>query len=226
MYDWVSYPITLLIESIYKQEMRSLCNRTTPYVPCHMRLELLASLERVLCFCHTGNTAVFATSLMHPLGLSKGALKDGFPMLLPLFEQRMIPLAMDHGFNIDPRKWPLKDGYPAIASKRAQVLTYSIKHFLVSSTSFIVTSTVRHMVYLSFSKCAAHTDYPVCAASIGHEMCRAYRLSDMRGTYRSRNVPRILTTRYARHLSGTKCAAHTDYPIFAASIGYDRCRAY
>src|SRR6266702_2325523 len=48
----------------------------------------------------------------------------------------------------------------------------------------------------------------------------------MRGTYRSRNVPRILTTRYARHLSGTKCAAHTDYPIFAAPIVPNRCREY
>src|SRR6266571_5945657 len=223
LYNWVSYPITLLIKSIYEHEIRNLRMNEVATMPCHMRIELLASLERLLCFCHTGNTAVFATSLMHPLGLSKGALKDGFPMLLPLFEQRMIPLAMDHGFNIDPRKWPLKDGYPAIASKRAQVLTYSIKHFLVSSTSFIVTSTVRHMVYLSFSKCAAHTDYPVCAASIGHEMCRAYRLSDMRGTYRSRNVPRILTICYARHLSFSKCAAHIDYPLCAAHFENDRC---
>ena len=98
-----------------------------------MRIELLASLEGLLCFCHTGNTAVFATSLMHPLGLSKGALKDGFPMLLPLFEQPTIHSAMGHGYKIDPHKWPLKDQYSAIASRRAQVLTYSIRHFLVSS---------------------------------------------------------------------------------------------
>lgn len=97
-----------------------------------MRLELLASLERVLCYCHTGNTAVLAKSLMHPLGLSKAALKDGFPMLLPLFEQPTIRDAMKHGFVIDPRRWPLKNGYPAIASKKAQVLTYSMQHFLVS----------------------------------------------------------------------------------------------
>ena len=97
-----------------------------------MRLELISSLERILCFCHTGNTAVFATSLMHPLGLSKGALKDGFPMLLPLFEQPTIALARGHGFAIDARKWPLKEGYPAVASKRAQILTYSVRHFLVS----------------------------------------------------------------------------------------------
>lgn len=129
MYNWVSYPITFLIEVIYKQERQSICEGK---LPCHMRLELIASLERILCFCHTGNTAVMATSLMRPLGLSKGALQDGFPMLLPLFAQPTINSAMLHSFNIDARKWPLKDGYPAIASKRAQVLTYSIKYFLVS----------------------------------------------------------------------------------------------
>src|SRR6266702_609790 len=133
LYNWVSYPITLLIKSIYEHEIRNLRMNEVATMPCHMRIELLASLERLLCFCHTGNTAVFATSLMHPLGLSKGALKDGFPMLLPLFEQPTIHSAMDHGHKINPCKWPLKDQYPAIASRRAQVLTYSIRHFLVSS---------------------------------------------------------------------------------------------
>ena len=101
---------------------------------CPLRLELLASLERVLCYCHTGNAAVLATSLMDPLGLSRGVLKDGFPCLLQLFTERSIQSALLHGLTIDPRRWPInvKDGYPAIASKRAQVLTYSVEHFLVS----------------------------------------------------------------------------------------------
>ncbi|KAH9018519.1 hypothetical protein EDB84DRAFT_1566372 [Lactarius hengduanensis] len=135
LYDWVAYPVTVLIDELYKHEMANL--RKDETVPCHMRLELLASLERVLCFCHTGNTAVFATSLMHRLGLSKGSIMDGFPMLLmPLFEQRTISSAMEHGFKIDARHWPLKDKYPAIASKRAQVLTYSIRHFHAYQATF------------------------------------------------------------------------------------------
>ncbi len=154
-----------------------------PYVLYYMQLELLVSLERVLCFCYTGNTAVFATSLMHPLGLSKGAFKDGFPMLLLLFEQYMISIAMDHGFKIDPCKWPLKDRYPAIASKRAQVLTYSIKHFLVSLTSFIVTSSVRHIVYLSFSKCATYMNYLLYMAPFILKMCCTYGLSIMHDAF-------------------------------------------
>jgi len=77
------------------------------------------------------NASVLATSLMHPLGLSRGVLKDGFPVLLDLFDQPSITTAIWHGFNINPSKWPLKDGYPTIASMKAQVITYSINHFLV-----------------------------------------------------------------------------------------------
>ena len=95
------------------------------------RVELLASLERLLCFCHTGSTAVFATSLMGPLCLSKSAVKDGFPMLQNVFYQLTILSAAKNGIQVDPRKWPLKDGYPAIASKKTQVLTYSLSHFMV-----------------------------------------------------------------------------------------------
>jgi hypothetical protein len=68
---------------------------------------------------------------MHPLGLSRAALADGFPMLLNPFKQPTIFLALQNGLRIDPSTWPLKDGYPAVASKKAQILTYSLNHFLV-----------------------------------------------------------------------------------------------
>ncbi|KAI9430768.1 hypothetical protein H4582DRAFT_2103578 [Lactarius indigo] len=126
LYDWVSYPITLLIKSIYDVERKRIRKGLTP---CHMHVELVAALERALCFCHTGNAAVLATSLMGPLGLSKGALKDGFPMLQDVFEHPTIGQAMEHGLVIAHRKWPLKNGYPAVASKKAQVLSYSMRHF-------------------------------------------------------------------------------------------------
>lgn len=128
LFDWVSYPIALLIERMYKQEIEKV---NSGKAPCHMCIELVACLERVLCFCHTGNTSVFATSLMDPLGLSKGAMKDGFPVLLNIFDRPLLN-ASKEGFCVDASKWPLKGHYPAVASKRAQVLTYSIKHYMVS----------------------------------------------------------------------------------------------
>jgi hypothetical protein len=100
--------------------------------PCPYRLELIASLERILCFCHTGSAKVFATSLMHPLSLSRGAIFDSFPMLHNIFEQPTILSTMNNSFRIDARKWPLTNSYPAIASKKAQIFSYSLSHFMVS----------------------------------------------------------------------------------------------
>jgi len=135
----VSYPITCLIQGLYQNEMALIKKNT---LPCPYRLELVAALERVLCYCHTGNTAVLATSLMNPLGLSRGIVKDGFPMLHKVFIQSQITSAMKRGFEVDARTWPLKDGYPAVASRRAQTLTYSLEHFMVSTT---VTTCGLHM---------------------------------------------------------------------------------
>ena len=129
LFDWVSYPVTLLIELLYKNEMKLI---REDIAPSFFHVELIAALERILCFCHTGNTAVLATSLMNPLGLSYGVLKDGFPMLLRIFSQSTVASAMKRGIEVIPRRWPMKDGYPAIASRRAQILTYSLAHFMVS----------------------------------------------------------------------------------------------
>ena len=130
----MAHPVSLLIRGIYDHETRNIASGTKP---SHTLVELLASLERALCFCHTGNTSVLAATLMHPLGLSKGIIEDGFPVLLRLFEKPTILSATKHGFKIDPQKWPLKDQYPAVASKRAQILTYSVAHFMVRFLHFL-----------------------------------------------------------------------------------------
>jgi len=68
---------------------------------------------------------------MHPLGLSRGVLKDGFPTLLRLF-QKPIEKAVAHGLTIDPKAWPQKDGYPIAPSQKAQIYSYSSGFFLIS----------------------------------------------------------------------------------------------
>ena len=139
LYDWVTYPVTLLIEKLFNSGMKAIQKKVKP---CPFQLELIASLKRVLCFCHTGSTAVFAMSLMNGLGLSKGAVVNGFPMLHHIFEQPTILSALNHGLRVDPRRWPLKDRYPAIASKRAQVLTYSLSHFMVRTFASVTSSVI------------------------------------------------------------------------------------
>lgn len=143
MYDWVSYPITLLIENIFDLERENIKNKVAP---CPFRLELLACLERLLCFCHTGNTKAFATSAMGPLNLSRSAVADSFPIMSKGFKQGNITLAMRHGLEIDPWKWPTtKNRYPAITSKRSQVLTYSEQHFMVCKTLLFCISQEVHL---------------------------------------------------------------------------------
>ncbi|KAH8977123.1 hypothetical protein EDB86DRAFT_3093129 [Lactarius hatsudake] len=132
LFKWVSSPITTLIETIYEQEMRKITDDMDDQEPNQLKLELLAALERTLCYCHTGNAACLATTLMRPLGLSRGLIKDGFPMLMPVFKETNILEAMKRGFQVDDRKWPMKDGYPAIASRKAQEVTYSAQHFHAS----------------------------------------------------------------------------------------------
>ncbi|KAH9028272.1 hypothetical protein EDB85DRAFT_2147990 [Lactarius pseudohatsudake] len=129
LFEWVSYPVTTLIETIYEQEMGKIQEDTEDEEPNQLKLELLAALERTLCYCHTGNAACLATTLMRPLGLSRGLIKDGFPMLKNVFKEKNILEAMKRGLQVDDRKWPLKDGYPAIASRKAQEVTYSVQHF-------------------------------------------------------------------------------------------------
>ncbi|KAH8982112.1 hypothetical protein EDB86DRAFT_3086416 [Lactarius hatsudake] len=127
LFKWVSSPITSLIETIYEQEM--IPEDKEDEELNQLKLELLAALERTLCYCHTGNAACLATTLMKPLGLSQGLIKDGFLMLFPVFKEKNILEAMKRGFQVDERKWPLKNRHPAIASRKAQEVTYSVQHF-------------------------------------------------------------------------------------------------
>src|SRR5882757_3681087 len=119
------------MKNLYKLQMKEIDRKVLPSI---YHVELIACLERLLCFCHTGSTTVFVSSLMGPLGLSRSALMDGFPMLdVSIFAQTTLLSAMNLEFEIVPRRWPNVDGHPAMASKAAQVFSYSLSHFMVSN---------------------------------------------------------------------------------------------
>src|ERR1700761_2591284 len=198
LFDWVSYPITLLIKMLYQQERNKPRNQE---LACPMCLELVACLERVLCFCHTGNTSVFATSLMDPLGLSRGAIKDGFPVLLNIFDKDLVTASRE-GFCIDANKWPIKGRHPAVASKRAQILNYSTKHYMVrNSPQLLLTVQSSHCTtYRGQHGCGAHSHLA------SHMMCPS-----IRGFWSHTHcAPRIDGTLYAAH-SQCMCTAYRWY---------------
>lgn len=95
----------------------------------------MSALERSLAYAHTGNAKVLSTSLMHPLWLSRGIIDQGMPslssILSPVLQSTNVPV-------IDTSMWPDGGGgrFPAIASKRAQILTYGEAHYAVRVNLF------------------------------------------------------------------------------------------
>ena len=87
-------------------------------------------LERSLAMAYTGDARVITTDLMGPFRLKRSLIEHGLPSIT-------MGLSFNQGlaeyFAQSPANWPLnKFQEPAISSKRAQVLTYSIDHFTVN----------------------------------------------------------------------------------------------
>jgi hypothetical protein len=88
-------------------------------------------LERALAFAYTGDARVITTQLMTPFGLKRSLIENGLPCIVKALD---FDQSLSQYFTHNPAMWPLTDrGEPAIASKRAQTLTYGDDHFMVSS---------------------------------------------------------------------------------------------
>lgn len=115
----------MLVEKLYVQVREAIASGTEvdPYV-----IEVLAQLDRVTNFAHTGNPAVLTHGLMKRTWLSLGLLETGYPSLWPGVER-----TAGEFIGINPVAWPCDDdGRPRMASLRAQTLVYGPKHAEVS----------------------------------------------------------------------------------------------
>lgn len=151
---WTAYPLTVLMEEIWRRHLHPILDkrasleaqsgwnprsRRTPSinhlatVPPPQWLELLAIVERSLCFAHTGSAPSLAYALMKRTFTSR-ALLDGF---LPMFWDGLeISDAAPLNPTLHFHKWPLNNNKePLLASKRSQLLTYGRSHLAVN-TSF------------------------------------------------------------------------------------------
>jgi hypothetical protein len=99
--------------------------------PCPGLVELCSVAERALNYMHTGNAAVIATSVMNPLWVGNAIVRDG----LPCFNTNIV--ALNHGspVAIIREKWPFDmiRHHPKSSSKAAQIFTFGIGHFNVST---------------------------------------------------------------------------------------------
>jgi hypothetical protein len=125
IYNWTSYPLTYLLEHVWRIGKESLVD---PKQPQAVLVELCASLERALNFMHTGNASVIATSLMNPLWIGQGIIQDG----LACINTTIVP-AFTSALMINEREWPHNDKQqPRSASKGSQLRNYGAGHFNVS----------------------------------------------------------------------------------------------
>ena len=122
--------MTALLENFWNR-VQTIINTpgkcVSPYV-----IEIVAMLERVLNFAHTGNAQVLVKKLMDPAWLSLGCLLDGFPCISPNFVEHQS-LGTNSVLPVIT-KWPINNQtHRALtASKRVQQLTYGDVHYEVS----------------------------------------------------------------------------------------------
>jgi hypothetical protein len=100
--------------------------------PSPHQVELCSAIERSIAYAHTGNAKVIATSLMGPLWLSHSLFNDG----LPTISRDIIKIISGDTIEIliQTHLWPIKGKLkiPAIASKKSQIITYGLDHYIIS----------------------------------------------------------------------------------------------
>jgi hypothetical protein len=127
IYNWTTYPLTCLLEQVWRIGNESLQAAKHPKATL---VELCASLEQALNFMHTGNAAVIATSLMNPLWLGLSIVQDGLPCL----NMRLVP-AFTSALVINDVEWPYNaKGHLKSASKGSWLMNYGEAHYNVSSS--------------------------------------------------------------------------------------------
>ncbi|KAF8666943.1 hypothetical protein AX14_006410 [Amanita brunnescens Koide BX004] len=138
IYNWTTFPLVTLIEKIYNQCSTSMIASRHP---CPGLVELCSVAERALNYMHTGNAAVIATSVMNPLWVGNAIVRDG----LPCFNTNIVALNHVSPVAIIQEKWPFDTfrHHPKSSSKAAQIFTFGIGHFNVSTLVLDALSLVR-----------------------------------------------------------------------------------
>ncbi|KAH9845988.1 hypothetical protein C2E23DRAFT_745123 [Lenzites betulinus] len=131
---WTTYPVRVLLELFWQKVSPALIVGSNA-TPNPVDLELIAILERLVNFAHTGAMKVLTTGVMDRLWPSRAIVDHGFPCFSPA-----LFLGGDNGLlpSVDLNDWPIHSitGYPLVASKRALEITYGNAHFTTYHTLF------------------------------------------------------------------------------------------
>jgi hypothetical protein len=124
----MTFGITSLLEKIWAHQKPLLAKGRKP---SPQMIEICAMLERTLAYAHTGNAKVLSSGVMKPFWIYRSLLEQGLPTLSPsvrVVVSTTLPIAVSAG------DWPTVNNLkvPATASKRTQILTFSLEHYEVS----------------------------------------------------------------------------------------------
>lgn len=134
---WATYPLTSLIELVWKQNSRHLELGNDKIDPYHV--EFMAMLERTLNYAHTGSGKVITRKVMTPSFLAQSLVHDGFLCL----NKRIVSfpeLTTKSLLLLDNTWWARTDKRPLMASLRVQELTFGKLHARVSFSDIYLTS--------------------------------------------------------------------------------------
>jgi hypothetical protein len=129
VYLYTTYGLATLIERIFQSARpqprpQGQAKAVSPYT-----IEIISSLERALAMAFTGDARVIVRRLMGHFGLRTSLLEQGLPTLTRAIDWNNPVLDT----FTQPKHWPTtKDREPAEASKRCQMATYGLEHWLVS----------------------------------------------------------------------------------------------
>ena len=118
IFQWATYGVTSLIERIYEQNIRPSIGKEVP--PSPYWVEIMAVLERVLNYAHTGNARVLSRALLGPMWPYYSLPDTGFPAF-----SRLLTITPDAA-QVNVVNWPRDEDtkVPATASSRSALLTY------------------------------------------------------------------------------------------------------
>ncbi|KAH7904419.1 hypothetical protein BJ138DRAFT_1166511 [Hygrophoropsis aurantiaca] len=126
IYKWTTFGITSLIKNLWAFANELIQNNRKPATTL---VEITAVLERTLAYAHTGNTKVLTNGLMKPLWLVKSLVNNGMPTFSPAV--RFSAIEGSPPVFHELKDWPIVkgDGCPALASTKAQLITFGQQHF-------------------------------------------------------------------------------------------------
>ncbi len=104
--------------------------------PSSYYLEIIAVMERALCFAHTGNVRVLSRTIMDPLWVSMGIVYDGAPCIAPILQTSGS--SRPPSFSIEARQWPIHKS----ESRHLMASQASIKYHFGQAQSNVCHSSV------------------------------------------------------------------------------------